>query len=144
MPGRIARTKTAERVGEILGSREGRRHLADHGWVQGMPIVMAVPTEPINDVMGLVSMHGRPALVAMLDNQLDLLKFLYISTPNSALRAVEVERDSTQIQDLFDRAEKNGLVTFRAKYWDASSVTHPVPVFGPSSESITYTHRFGA
>ncbi len=118
MPGRIARTKTAERVSEILGSREGRRHLADHGWVQGMPIVMAVPTEPINDVMGLVSMHGRPALVAMLDNQLDVLKFLYISTPNSALRAVED--------------------------WDASSVTHPVPVFGPSSESITYAHRFGA
>lgn len=48
MPGRIVRTKTAERVSELLGSREGRQHLTKHGWAQGMPIVMSIPTEPLN------------------------------------------------------------------------------------------------
>lgn len=144
MPGRIVRTKTAERVTELLGSREGRQHLAQHGWVQGMPVVMAVPTEPVNDVMGLVSMHGRPVLVAMLDPQLDELKFLYVSTPNPALRTVDQEKDSTPIQNLFARAEQDGLVTFRAKYWDASSVTHPIPTLHPANGTRTYAQRFGS
>lgn len=144
MPGRIVRTKTAERVSELLGSREGRQHLTKHGWVQGMPIVMSIPTESLNDVMGLVSMHGRPVLVAMLDSTLDELKFLYVSTPNPALRSVDVEKDSSPISDLFARAEQHGLVTFRAKYWDASSVAHPVPVFQSAGASTTYAHRFSA
>ncbi|MHA7227595.1 hypothetical protein [Glutamicibacter soli] len=80
----------------------------------------------------------------MLDSTLDELKFLYVSTPNPALRSVDVEKDSTRIQDLFERAEEDGLVTFRAKYWDASSVAHPVPAFQPASESTTYAHRFSA
>ena len=142
MPGRIVRTKTAERVSELLSSREGRQHLTNYGWVQGMPIVMSIPTEPLNDVMGLVSMHGCPVLVAMLSAKLDELKFLYVSTPNPALRNTAVEKDSTHIQDLFERAAEAGLVTFRAKYWDASSVAHPIPAFRPATESPTYAHRF--
>ncbi|QCY48489.1 Conjugal transfer protein TraG [Glutamicibacter creatinolyticus] len=29
-----------------------------HGWVQGMPIIMAKPHEPLDDVMGLVAIHN--------------------------------------------------------------------------------------
>lgn len=143
MPGRIVRTQTAERVSELLGSREGRKHLSAHGWVQGMPVVMTVPTEPVNDVMGLVSMHGRPVLVAMFDTTANELKFIYVSTPNPALQQVELEKESTQIQELFSRTEQEGLMTFRVKYWDCSAVAHPIPVFRPAAETLTYAPRFG-
>lgn len=144
MPGRIARTETAERVSELLGSREGRAHLTAHGWEQGMPVVMAVPHESLNDVMGLVSMHNRSVLVAMLDAYSDTLKFLHLCVPNPALRCVAAEKDATQISDLFARAEREGLVTFRSKYWDASSVAHPIPIFEPARETKTYAQRFYA
>ena len=143
MPGRIVRTKTAERVSELLGSREGRKHLSEYGWAQGMPIVMTVSTESVNDVMGLVSMHGRSVLVAMLDPQSDELKFLYVAMPNPALETVGCEKDSTPISDLFERAELQGLVTFRSKYWESSTVTHPVPAFRGAPEAKSYAQRFG-
>lgn len=144
MPGRIARTKTAERVSELLGSREGRAHLKNHGWEQGMPVVMAVPSESLNDVMGLVSMHNRPVLIAMLDTRTDTLKFLHLCVPNPALRCVDAEDNAAQISDLFNRCEREGLVTFRSKYWEASSVAHPIPAFEPAPETKTYAQRFYA
>lgn len=144
MPGRIARTTTAERVSELLGSREGRRHLAAHGWVQGMPVVMAAPAETLNDVMGLVSLHGCSVLIAMIDGQSDELKFVHVSTPNPALRVVSLEQDRTRAQELFTRTENEGLVTFRVKYWESSAVAYPLPAFLPSTETKTYASRFSA
>ncbi|MHA6969378.1 hypothetical protein ACX5K5_16955 (plasmid) [Glutamicibacter bergerei] len=141
MPGRLVRTQTAERVSDLLGSREGRAHLTAHGWAQGMPVVMAVPAEPVNDVMGLVSMHGRSALVAMLDAGSDELKFLYISTPNPALKPVNPEEAATQIHELFARTENQGAVTFRVKYWASCAVALPIPVFYPTKETKTYGQR---
>lgn len=144
MPGRIVRATTAERVSELLGSREGRRHLTAHGWVQGMPVVMAAPAETLNDVMGLVSLHGCSVLIAMIDVQSDELKFVHVSTPNPALRSVSVEKDRTRAQELFTRTENEGLVTFRVKYWESSAVAHPLPVFRPATETKTYASRFSA
>ena len=109
-----------------------------------MPIVMTVSTESVNDVMGLVSMHGRSVLVAMLDPKTDALKFLYVAVPNPALETVGCEKDSTPISDLFQRAELHGLVTFRSKYWESSTVTHPIPAFRGASETASYVHRFGS
>ena len=141
MPGRFVRTTTAERVSELLGSREGRHHLAAHGWEEGMPVLIAAPAEPLNDVMGLVSLHGQSVLVAMIDPELDELKFIRVSTPNPALRTVTAEKDRTRILELFARTDKEGLVTFRAKYWQASAVTYPIPSFYPATESRTYASR---
>lgn len=141
MPGRLVRTQTAERVSELLGSREGRAHLAAHGWAQGMPIVMAEPAELLNDVMGMVSMHGRSALVAMLDAGSDELKFLYVSTPNPALQQVDPEEATAQIQELFTRTGNQGAVTFRVKYWASCAVALPIPVFHPAADTKTYGQR---
>jgi hypothetical protein len=129
MPGRLVRTRTAERVTELFGSREGRNHLAAYGWVQGMPVIMTVPTEPVNHVMGLVSMHGRSVLVAMLDAGTDELNFLHVSMPNPALQSVDLEKDTDQIHELFVRTQNRGSVTFRVKYWDSCAVAHPIPAF---------------
>src|SRR5690606_35208964 len=141
MPGRLVRTQTAERVSELLGSREGRAHLAAHGWAQGMPIVMADPAELLNDVMGMVSMHGRSALVAMLDAGSDELKFLYVSTPNPVLKSVDPEEATTHIPEFFARTENQGAVTFRVKYWDSCAVALPIPVFHPVSDTKSYGQR---
>ncbi|CBT77185.1 hypothetical protein AARI_29860 [Glutamicibacter arilaitensis Re117] len=141
MPGRLVRTQTAERVSELLGSREGRAHLAAHGWAQGMPIVMAAPTEPVNDVMGLVSMHGRSVLVAVLDTGSNELKFFYVSTPNPALQPVDPEKATTKIHELFARTEDQGAVTFRVKYWDSCAVALPIPVFHPVAATKNYEQR---
>lgn len=128
MPGRIVRTQTAERVAELLGSRDGRAHLSAYGWAQGMPVVMTVPTETVNDVMGLVSMHGKTALVAMIHPDTNELHFIHVCTPNQALRVVEIESEDITIFDLFNRAQVEGTVTFRVKYWQYSAVAHPIPV----------------
>lgn len=141
MPGRLVRTQTAERVSDLLGSREGRAHLAAHGWAQGMPIVMAEPAELLNDVMGMVSMHGRSALVAMLDAGSDELKFLYVSPPNPVLKSVDPEEATTHIPELFARTENQGAVTFRVKYWDSCAVALPIPVFHPVSDTKSYGQR---
>ncbi len=135
MPGRIVRTETAERVTELLGSREGRQHLSAHGWVQNMPVVMTAAKESANDVMGLVSMHGRAVLVAMIDPQSSELKLIHVSMPNQALKPVEVEAEETRIGSLFQRAAREGSTTFRVKYWEHSAVAHPIPSFQPASAS---------
>ena len=49
MPGRLVRSQTAVRVAELLGSREGRRHLGNYGWTQGMPVVMTQPEESLDE-----------------------------------------------------------------------------------------------
>ncbi|MFJ2620450.1 hypothetical protein [Glutamicibacter sp. NPDC087344] len=143
MPGRIVRTETAERVTELLSSREGRSHLSAHGWIQNMPVVMTAAKESANDVMGLVSMHGRAVLVAMIDPSSKELKLIHISTPNQALKPVPVEADSVPIGSLFERAEREGTVTFRVKYWEYSAVAHPIPSFQsiPSSAKMSYSRR---
>lgn len=137
MPGRIVRTETAERVTELLGSREGRNHLSSYGWAQNMPVVMTGAKESVNDVMGLVSMHGRTVLVAMIDPATDELKLLHVSTPNQALKTVGVEADATQIGSLIARAELEGMVTFRVKYWQHSAVAHPIPSFRSTAAAKT-------
>ena len=129
MPGRLVRSQTAVRVAELLGSREGRRHLGNYGWTQGMPVVMTQPEESLDDVMGLVSVHKRPVLVAMLGKQTGELKFLEV-VPASAPRST--------IKDLFAQAEHSGMAAFRVKYWQYSAVAHAVPHFDANAPGHTY------
>ncbi|MCZ4149347.1 hypothetical protein BZG21_33525, partial [Escherichia coli] len=61
------RSTIAELVSEVISSRQGRAQLSAHGWIQGMPIVIAQSGESVNDVMSLVAAHQPPVLVATLD-----------------------------------------------------------------------------
>ena len=56
-----------------------------------MPIVLAEPHERLDDVMGLVSIHGRSAVVAIYDEPEDHLSFWYVFLPNPALENVLAE-----------------------------------------------------
>lgn len=140
MPGRLVRSQTAVRVAELLGSREGRRHLGNYGWTQGMPVVMTQPLEPLDDVMGLVSVHKRPVLVAMLETQTGELKFLHISEPSPVLEVVPASAPRSTIKDLFAQAEHSGMAAFRVKYWQYSAVAHAVPHFDANAPG----HRYAA
>ena len=88
MAGRIARTQTALRVADFLAPREGKAHLSEYGWSPGVPIVMTRATESVEDAMGMISIHSRAALVAMLDPATKDLRMLYVSTPQAALKKV--------------------------------------------------------
>lgn len=129
MPGRLVRSQTAQRVAVLLGSREGRKHLGAYGWKSGMPVIMTQPAEKLDDVMGLVSVHQGPVLVALTDPRTDVLKFLHISEPTPALEVVAQSGPDCLIGELFQAAEHCGMKTFRAKYWKYSAVAHAVPYF---------------
>ncbi|MBF6670514.1 hypothetical protein FQA45_09670 [Glutamicibacter halophytocola] len=134
MPGRIVRSKTAERVAELLGSRDGRRHLSRYGWAQGMPVIIAQPHEPAEDVMALVSVHNCPVLVAMLDTPCETLRFIHVSPPNAALEIVDELPRNTRTRALFDQSEGQGMLSFRVRYWKYSAVANAVPVYTPETQ----------
>lgn len=136
MPGRLVRSQTAQRVAALLGSREGRKHLAAFGWKQGMPVVMTQPSEPLDDVMGLVSVHKSPVLVAMAEMETGELKFLHISEPSAALQVVPPCGPRTRASDLFEQAEQTGMRTFRVKYWKHSAVAHAIPSFDETAVTL--------
>lgn len=143
MPGRIVRSRTAERVAEVLGSREGRKHLAAYGWYQGMPVVMTQPTELLDEVMGLVSVHDGPVMVAMSD-ETEALKFLHISDISPALEVVDEAAPRTRVAGLFDQAAETGRTTFRVKYWKHSAVAHAVPSFELPAKTGFGAYRYKA
>lgn len=127
MPGRIARTKTAVRVADFLATREGRAHLSKYGWAPGMPIVMTQPAESLTDAMGMVSIHGRAALVAMLDSQTDELQMLHVTTPQPALKIAKVSVDGRTMGDFFEDLSSTGITEFRVKFWKHTAVAHRIP-----------------
>ena len=132
MPGRIVRSKTAELVAALLDSREGRKQLARYGWKEGMAIVMTQPSEPLEDVMGLVSIHRGAALVAMVDEVSQNLRFIHVSETSAALHIVEESASSMSFGIFFDALELTGVATFRVRYWKHSAVAHILPVMDPS------------
>lgn len=132
MPGRIVRSKTAERVALLLDSREGRKYLARHGWKEGMAIVMTLPAEPLEDVMGLVSVHPGAVLVAMVDEDSQDLRFIHVSETSAALQVVEESARGMSFGNFVDALELSGVATFRIRYWKYSAVAHILPVFDPS------------
>ncbi|WP_334122138.1 hypothetical protein [Glutamicibacter sp.] len=127
MPGRIARTRTAVRVADFLATREGKAHLSNYGWAPGMPIVMTQPSEPLNDAMGMVSIHGRAALIAMLDPQTEELLMLHITAPQAALKVAKVCADRMTMGEFFQRLALETIAEFRVKFWKYTAIAHKIP-----------------
>lgn len=126
MPGRFVRSKIAELVSEIINSRQGRAQLSAHGWVQGMPIVIAQPEESLSDVMSLVAAHQPPVLVATTDPTNGDLWFMYVSIGCTALQVVEPLSQETTIEQLYRAAIPTSFLTFRIAQMPASSVVHAI------------------
>lgn len=127
MPGRFVRSKIAEHVAEVMGSRQGRQMLEEHGWSQGMPIVMAQPDEKLSDVMALVSVHQPPVLVATLDPATEELCFTYVALGCPALEVVDPRDSAESIRSLYLDAQKTAFLTFRISQLPSSAVAHALP-----------------
>lgn len=128
MPGRFVRSKIAENVAEIMNSRQGRQALERHGWVQGMPIVMAQPEEKLSDAMALVCVHEPPVLLATLEPLTDELCFTHIVVGCSALEPVEIRDEASTTRDLYLEAlQRKSFLTFRVNGHVHSSVAHALP-----------------
>ena len=141
MPGRIVRSKTAELVAALLDSRDGRKHLARHGWKKGMAIVMTQPSEPLEDVMGLVSVHPGAVLVAMVDENSQDLRFIHVSETSAALQVVEESAREMSFGNFVDALELSGMATFRVRYWKHSAVAHILPAVDPSEFQLATVYQ---
>lgn len=126
MSGRYMRSTIAELVSEVIGSRQGRAQLSAHGWIQGMPIVIAQPGEPVNDVMSLVAAHQPPVLIATLDPENNDLWFLYVAIGCNALKVVDPLESHTTIAQLYKAALGSSFLTFRIKQMPTSSMAHAI------------------
>lgn len=145
MPGSITKSKTAQRVAELLGAREGREHLNQYGWVQGLPIVMATTAEKLIDVMGLVSIHERAVLIALASAENHQVQLMHVSMPNAVLRVVAAADEEAMIESLFDLVARQEMTEFRVKYWAHSAVAQRIPPFVPQTHqpACSYANYLG-
>lgn len=128
MPGRFVRSKIAEQVADVIGSRQGRQLLEQHGWSQGMPIVMAQPNEKLADAMALVCVQEPPVLLATLDPVTEELCFMYIAIGCDALEVVGTRKKDSSTMDLYVEAlQRESFLTFRLDGHVHSSVAHALP-----------------
>ncbi|MFR0638462.1 hypothetical protein ACPROK_08005 [Glutamicibacter soli] len=123
------RTYASQRVEELLSSPAAKRHLASYGWVEGMPVVLADPTERVDDVMGFVSIHGRAVLLALCDTDSEHLELWHITIPSPIFTRVEPLRPETTLAELCVRNDRSRLSPFRVSFWAHSAAIHEVPCF---------------
>lgn len=126
MPGRYARSATAIRVSEFLGTRSGRRFLKEEAREEGMPIIISQPQELLTDAMGLAATHNDTALIAFLDPDSYELLFIYVSLPNKDLEAVTPEPPNRTVLDFYTSASKTFARTFRIRSWKYSAIAHVI------------------
>ncbi len=127
MPGRFVRSKIAELVAETVGSRQARENLKEHGWTEGMPIVIAQHDEKLTDIMALVVVHQPPVLIATLDPENGNLCFTYVIIGCSDLELVAPYAEDKTIKDLYLDASAAPSITFRVTPLMHSALAHAIP-----------------
>lgn len=137
MPGRLVRSKISEQVIEIIGSRQGRELLEQHGWAQGMPIVIAQPEEKLVDAMALVGVHEPPVLLATRSPETQELCFLYVAGSSDALEVVDPQPAGCTTWDLYTQAlQHECFFTFRMECHPHSSVVHALPPMSAAQKNM--------
>ncbi|WP_417366766.1 hypothetical protein [Glutamicibacter arilaitensis] len=137
----LVRSNTAKRVSELLESREGRKHLEENGWHKGMPVVIAEPAESFTDVMGLACVHDSPVLLVMLDPHTTELCLVHVSLPNAALNTVDAYPSGFTAQAFVEQVTKEGMLSFRVKYWNCTAVAHRLPEYVATLRDAQLSYR---
>src|SRR5699024_994140 len=111
-----------------------------------MPIVLAQPHEQLDGVMGLVSIHGRSAVVVIYDEPDDHLSFWFVSLPNPALENVLVEPRGRTVGEFIAPGTPDGARTFRIRHWAHSAITFEIPCYVRSDleHRTSYNTHLGA
>lgn len=94
-----------------------------------MPIVLAEPDELLDDVMGLVSVHGRSAVVAIYGEAADHLSLWFVSVPNPALENMPAQPREQTMGEFIGQGTPDGTTTFRVRYWAYSAITFEIPCY---------------
>ncbi len=130
------RVQVAQRVNDLLHSDAARRHLMTYGWVEGMPVVFASPTELVDDVMGLVGVHGRAVLLAVHSEHTDEFVLWHVTIPSPIFNRVPALGAATTLADLCVRSAKNRLIAFRVSFWTHSASIHEIPCFVSNDRNL--------
>lgn len=141
MPGKYIQPSLIEQIRALLASREGRSFLTSNSWVEGMPIITGKAHESLETTMGLLSLHQRPALIAVAEPESEDLRLLYVSDLSRALQIVPCLPKHFSLWDLFKTADLAGLLTFRVKQWKFSRMAHALPFFNPYQTSTVGAYR---
>lgn len=121
-------TPATQRIQELLGCPEARRHLSSYGWIEGMPVVFAHATERVEDIMGLVSVHGRAVLLVLSNDQTKNLQLWHITVPSPIFTRMEPTTPGMTIQELCTRHPESRIIPFRVAYWSHSAAIHEIPL----------------
>lgn len=108
---------------------EARTHLAAYGWMEGMPVVLAQHDDPVDEVMGFVSVHGRAVLMVVAGGQTDELQLWHITVPSPLFPKVAHLPAGTAISELCSRQRTAKLMPFRVAFWSQSAAIHEIPCF---------------
>ncbi|WP_461634652.1 hypothetical protein [Glutamicibacter soli] len=117
-----------QRIQELLGCPEARRHLTSYGWIEGMPVVFAHAAERVEDIMGLVSVHGRAVLLVLSDDETENLQLWHITVPSPIFTRVEPTTPGMMIQELCTRHPESRIIPFRVAFWSHSAAIHEIPL----------------
>lgn len=123
------RSRATERISELLGSADARRHLSSYGWTEGMPVVFAEPHELAEDVMGFISTQGRAVLLVLCGSEPDDLQIWHITVPSPIFPETPALAPETTMDELCRRNSQHRLTTFRVGFWSHSAAIHEVPFF---------------
>lgn len=124
---RNVKSPAAAAVQLLLSSRNERDQLHAHGWSEDVPIILAHPTELIDDVLLRVGLQNHAVVVALLDEATQLVELVHLSRPDQALERVVEVSSTGYITELFDQVRTAKCMTLRAKYWQHSAVAHWIP-----------------
>ena len=121
--------RAMQRIEKLLHCPEARTHLTAYGWMEGMPVVFAQRTDPVDEVMGFVSVHGRAVLMVLDDGPTDDLQLWHITVPSPLFPKVPHLPAGTIISELCSRQHTEKMMPFRVAFWSHSAAIHEIPCF---------------
>ncbi|MGZ2223995.1 hypothetical protein [Glutamicibacter nicotianae] len=123
------RIHAMQRVEKLFQCPEARTHLTAYGWMEGMPVVFARRADPVDEVMGFVSVHGRAVLMVLEDGLTDELQLWHVTVPSPLFPKVPHLPAGTTISELCSRRRTEKLMPFRVAFWSHSAAIHEIPCF---------------
>ena len=133
------RIRAMQRVEELLHCPEARTLLTLYGWFEGTPVVFAQYADPVDEVMGFVSVHGRAVLMVVDDGQTDELQLWHITVPSPLFPKVPPLPAGTTISELCNMHRTEKLMPFRVAFWSHSAALHEIPCFVRNDRSVQAT-----
>ncbi len=123
------RAWATQQLARLLTNKDAIRHLMAYGWVEGMPVIFASPQDQVEEIMGLVSVHGRAVLLAVSIPEYNELQLWHITIPSPIFDHVPPVSPGTTLGQLCIKQAHRRLRPFRVSFWNHSAAIHEIPCF---------------